>query len=202
MSSQKFHAFIALILIILVAAGVIALVSASREEPEPTPTPAPTQTVPPAVSTPQPSPSQTPTPSEQPDETPEPENSPEPQETPVSSGEFSSDTGTKLNIKLRWSVFERADGGREMRIELYAVSYSMAIGPRSGSISVLGEETRFSSPSIDYSGEDMTATLIYELRVELPKDASEIAVSAVWEYDGVYSGRDIEKIEASALVKP
>lgn len=200
MSSQKFHAFIALILIILVAAGVIALVSSGSDEPEPSPTPEQTQAVTPHVATPEPTPTQTPVPTPEHVE-PQPEESAAPQETLLASGEFASDTGTKLNIKVAWSVYELANGRHEMRIRLYAVSYALGVGPRNGSISVLGEVTNFRSETIDYSGDDISEQLIYEMSVDVPKDASEIAVSANWDFDGVYSGNDIETIEASALIK-
>lgn len=204
MSSQKFHAFIALILIVLVAAGIIALVtSGGSDEPETTPTPQPVQTQSaPETPTPESTAAPTETPTPEPEETRLPEESAAPQDELVSSGDFRSDTGSKLNLKVEWAAYDRADGQRELRLKVYVESYSIGIGARSGTLSVLGEVSSFRSSPIDHTGDDIALSFIYEKAVTVPQDATELAVAVKWDYDGVYSGKDIETIEAQALIKP
>jgi len=155
---------------------------------------------------------------EQPEQTAEPTEPTEPTEEPVLEtrppletdtagspsgvdvgGSFASDTGTYLNLLVRWS----AKGSGEtvpLQVELCAESYSLYSVASYGNLelTVNGVKYRGDTPVINCEGKDLTVTPLDNFTVDVPR--GDVSITAVWYFKGSYSGKELETITASADV--
>lgn len=211
---MKKNVFIVLLLIMVIAAAVLSLWlfffrGDGPAEQTSTPTPAPEWTVLPERTTePPPSPSPEPEPEETPEPTPEPTPSPtpEPTETPEptpepfpvdSSGSFSSDTGTALNLLVDWSAYTDESGNRKLAVTLSAMHYALRLDEsfQALALTVNGQSLSADCPAIEYNDGDLQITPLYTFTLDAPSGSAEI--QAVWHFKGSYSGQEIEQITAS-----
>lgn len=199
MNKQKGHIFVALILVLLMAAGITAWLTAPAPKDEPTPSTAPT-------AAPSNAPAQSPevTPSAEPTPSPTPSSSPTPTQDRIMSGSFDSDTGCTLNTHTEWAVTRSSGGALVMEVKVYVSSYTVGVGPRTGSVTINGTSYSFKSDSLSVeSNERPTNTLIYSVSQELSVSSGElitVPISVTWNYRGVYSGNDIESISSETSV--
>lgn len=200
MNKQKGHIFVALILVLLMAAGITAWLTApkpSDEAAEPSATP----TAAPDVS-PSDEPSPSVSPSAEPAPTPTP--TPAPSQDRLMSGSFDSDTGTSLNTHTEWAVTRSQSGALVMEVRIYVRSYTLGIGPRSGVVTINGTAYSFRSEALSIESNDSpTETLIYSASQELylnPGELLTVPISVTWNYNGVYSGNDIKSITSETSV--
>ena len=198
MNKQKGHIFVALILVLLMAAGITAWLTAPKPsdeaaEPSASPTAAPDV-----------SPSDEPSPSASPSAEPTPAPTPDPSQDRLMSGSFDSDTGCSLNTHTEWAVTRSQSGALVMEVRVYVRSYTLGIGPRSGVVTINGTAYSFRSETLSIESNDSpTETLIYSASQELYLDPGElltVPISVTWNYNGVYSGNDIKSITSETSV--
>ena len=198
MNKQKGHIFVALILVLLMAAGITAWLTAPKPsdeaaEPSASPTAAPDV-----------SPSDEPSPSVSPSAEPTPTPTPAPSQDRLMSGSFDSDTGTTLNTHTEWVVTRSQSGALVMEVRIYLRSYTLGIGPRSGGVTINGTAYSFRSEALSIEPNDSpTETLIYSASQELylnPGELLTVPISVTWNYNGVYSGNDIKSITSETSV--
>ena len=198
MNKQKGHIFVALILVLLMAAGITAWLTAPKPsdeaaEPSASPTAAPDV-----------SPSDEPSPSVSPSAEPTPTPTPAPSQARLLSGSFDSDTGSSLNTHTEWAVMRSQSGALVMEVRIYVRSYTLGIGPRSGVVTINGTAYSFRSEALSIESNDSpTETLIYSASQELylnPGELLTVPISVTWNYNGVYSGNDIKSITSETSV--
>ena len=198
MNKQKGHIFVALILVLLMAAGITAWLTAPKPsdeaaEPSASPTAAPDV-----------SPSDEPSPSVSPSAEPTPTPTPAPSQDRLMSGSFDSDTGSTLNTHTEWAVTRSQSGALVMEVRIYVRSYTLGIGPRSGVVTINGTAYSFRSEALSIESNDSpTETLIYSASQELylsPGELLTVPISVTWNYNGVYSGNDIKSITSETSV--
>ncbi len=198
MNKQKGHIFVALILVLLMAAGITAWLTApkpSNEAAEPSASP---------TAAPDVSPSDEPSPSVSPSAEPTPTPTPDPSQDRLMSGSFDSDTGSSLNTHTEWAVTRSQSGALVMEVRIYVRSYTLGIGPRSGVVTINGTAYSFRSEALSIESNDSpTETLIYSASQELylnPGELLTVPISVTWNYNGVYSGNDIKSITSETSV--
>ena len=198
MNKRKGHIFVALILVLLMAAGITAWLTAPKPsdeaaEPSASPTAAPDV-----------SPSDEPSPSVSPSAEPTPTPTPAPSQDRLMSGSFDSDTGSSLNTHTEWAVTRSQSGALVMEVRIYVRSYTLGIGPRSGVVTINGTAYSFRSEALSIESNDTpTETLIYSASQELylnPGELLTVPISVTWNYNGVYSGNDIKSITSETSV--
>ncbi len=152
-------------------------------------TPAPTA-VPPAVT-----PAPTPVPTFAPAPTPLPTTAPTsvPVQTTLTSGYFSSQTGTWLDITADWSV-ESLDQNRvEVKVTVSAKSFALhyTAFPGSLNISLDGQYVSLDPPTIYYDGGEQAVHALgtTTFTVELPVNSSKVlALQVEWQFNGEMGG--------------
>ncbi len=203
MKRQTAYIFIAIVIVLMMIAGVILWltgdIGGGSDRPETSTAPAEESEPAVPVGTPSPTPSAAPSASPKPTPTPSP--SPvQPSGETVGSGSFDSDTGVGLNTRTVWTVTRAADGGYELTLSVYARSYSLGIGQRSITVSVNGSASTALTRAFEVdSPNTQTETLIYTGTV--PVDAGSVSVSIDWSYKGQYSGQDLDVISSQTTVQ-
>lgn len=206
MPKNRLFVFIAFVLVLLIIAGLSAWFTNEKtaDEPEASTAPAASDT-----------PEQTQTPSSAPESTPEPTPEPTPEETldpsvPATrnvslSGDFSSATGTNLNIGVKWTAVSRNDEIIRLNVDVYLYSYTMHCGSVGGSVSVNGESRNFVSNAISYDNTDkLQALKLYSMSVDLPIAVGEtvsIPISAAWNFSGEYNGQPIDGVAVDQYIQ-
>lgn len=209
----KFTAVLFILVFVLLAALVFTILSGldrgAPAVPSPTPAsdvggtvnivPADTSTtpylIPSAAPTPVPASVPTPVPTLPPTPTPLPTTVPTtvPVQTTLTSGSFSSQTGTWLNITADWSV-EALDQNRvTVTVSVSATSYALhyASFPRSLNISLDGQYVSLDPPAITYDGGGMAVHALgtTSFTIDLPANSSKVlALQVEWQFNGEMGG--------------
>lgn len=209
MPKQRLHVFIAFVLVLLIIAGLCALLTNGNKNTEPE------ESEPVQSAAPEKSPAPEDEPSAMPEETPEPTETPEPEPSldpsvPVTrqlnlSGDFASSTGTNLNIGVKWTAESKNDETIKLTVTSYVYSYAMHCGPVSGNMSVNGQSESFSSDTMSYdSTEKLQAVKLHTMTLYLPISVGEtvsIPVSVAWNFDGEYNGQDFDGISVEQYIE-
>ena len=168
-------------------------------EPEPTPQPEP-------IPTPEPTPEPTPTP--EPEPTPQPEPTPTPELSGEYTGAFSSDTGTALNLIVKWAADRSAEGGYAVTLRFYLDSYALEVGARdSNTLSVVTvtdmQNSRFHTDEVNKEERVQSETLIGETAIRLSEEdiLAGAQVTATWDFRGSYGGQELPAVTASGQIK-
>lgn len=218
MDKHRSNVFIALVLVLLIIAAILAwttgseILSGAPVTANDDAKPVSTKVVPSAVVTaalPSKAPAETSTP--EPTAKPEPSATPKPTETPKptartldKSGSISSQTGANINMRVDWRITSANNKELTLDVEVYIVSYAINAGQHNGSIRLCGKEYKFVSDPIRI--DDNSAkheTLIYDATVTVPAEIGEtvaVPISAKWDFDGVYGGKQIGRITAEATL--
>lgn len=208
MPKQRLHVFIAFVLVLLIIAGLCALLTNGSKDKVPKETPAPVESAEPEKSS-----SPADEPSAKPEGTPEPTETPEPSldpSVPVTrqlnlSGDFASSTGTNLNIGVKWTAESKNDETIKLTVTSYVYSYAMHCGPVSGTMSVNGQSESFSSGTMSYdSTEKLQAVKLHTMTLYLPISVGEtvsIPVSVSWNFDGEYNGQQFDGITVEQYIE-
>lgn len=153
--------------------------------PEPTGTPVPTA-VPTAVSTATPVPTETPVPTVQPTAAP----------VQNQSGEFRSDTGTYINIVVKWTV-TGSGGTKTLKLDTYVESYALVTGDRTSDVvfTVGGNVSYASSKAIRLDNVPLTQTFLGSTSVDVTS-GTDVPVNVTWHFNGTYSNQNIATIVA------
>ena len=153
--------------------------------PEPTGTPVSTA-VPTAVPTAAPVPTETPVPTVQPTAAPAQEQ----------SGEFRSDTGTYINIVVKWTV-TGSGGTKTLKLDTYVESYALVTGDRTSDVvfTVGGNVSYASSKAIRLDNVPLTQTFLGSTSVDVTS-GTDVPVNVTWHFNGTYSNQNIATIVA------
>lgn len=201
MDKHRTNVFISLVLVLLIIAAVSAWATGSsikRNAPSVSEKPEVSDNAS-AAATPTPQPTPTPKPTPTPEPTP-----PGSTRTVNESGSFSSNTGTKLNMQVNWSVTSANDSELTLQLDLVLYSYTLSVGPHNGVVNVNGTDYSFTSPGISYKSEKyMNAAPMTSLTVTVPAQLGEtvsIPVDVSWDFYGTYGGKDIGRITAAETI--
>ena len=153
--------------------------------PEPTGPPVPTA-VPPAVPTAAPVPTETPVPTVQPTAAP----------VQDQSGEFRSDTGTYINIVVKWTV-TGSGSTKTLKLDTYVESYALVTGDRTSDVvfTVGGNVSYASSKAIRLDNVPLTQTFLGSTSVDVTS-GTDVPVNVTWHFNGTYSNQNIATIVA------
>ena len=153
--------------------------------PEPTGTPVPTA-VQTAVPTATPVPTETPVPTVQPTAVP----------VQDQSGEFRSDTGTYINIVVKWTV-TGSGGTKTLKLDTYVESYALVTGDRTSDVvfTVGGNVSYASSKAIRLDNVPLTQTFLGSTSVDVTS-GTDVPVNVTWHFNGTYSNQNIATIVA------
>lgn len=209
----------ALILIFLIlAVGIFVVFRISRNEapdtqnpgtaatatPEPTATTAPTATPTPSA-TPVPTaaptavPTATPVPTVAPTETPVPTMAPTAVPNYAKSGEIRSDSGTYLNLLVKWNL---TDGETPtLKLDVYVTSYALVTGESSSSVvvNVGGNISYVPTKSLNLTNTSLEETYLGSSSVEVTP-GTDVPVNVTWNFNGTYSGKDVAAITAADTI--
>lgn len=209
----------ALILIFLIlAVGIFVVFRISRNEapdtqnpgtaatatPEPTATTAPTATPAPSA-TPVPTaaptavPTATPVPTVAPTETPVPTMAPTAVPNYAKSGEIRSDSGTYLNLLVKWNL---TDGETPtLKLDVYVTSYALVTGQSSSSVvvNVGGNISYVPTKSLNLTNTSLEETYLGSSSVEVTP-GTDVPVNVTWNFNGTYSGKDVAAITAADTI--
>lgn len=209
----------ALILIFLIlAVGIFVVFRISRNEapdsqnpgtaatatPEPTATTAPTATPAPSA-TPVPTaaptavPTATPVPTVAPTETPVPTMAPTAVPNYAKSGEIRSDSGTYLNLLVKWNL---TDGETPtLKLDVYVTSYALVTGESSSSVvvNVGGNISYVPTKSLNLTNTSLEETYLGSSSVEVTP-GTDVPVNVTWNFNGTYSNRNIDTIVAEDTI--
>ena len=205
----------ALILIFLVlAVGIFVVFRISRNEapdtqnpgtaatatPEPTATTAPTATpAPSATPVPTAAPTATPVPTVAPTETPVPTMAPTAVPNYAKSGEIRSDSGTYLNLLVKWNL---TDGETPtLKLDVYVTSYALVTGQSSSSVvvNVGGNISYVPTKSLNLTNTSLEETYLGSSSVEVTP-GTDVPVNVTWNFNGTYSGKDVAAITAADTI--
>ncbi len=209
----------ALILIFLIlAVGIFVVFRISRNEapdtqnpgtaatatPDPTATTAPTATPVPSA-TPVPTaaptavPTATPVPTVAPTETPVPTMAPTAVPNYAKSGEIRSDSGTYLNLLVKWNL---TDGETPtLKLDVYVTSYALVTGESSSSVvvNVGGNISYVPTKSLNLTNTSLEETYLGSSSVEVTP-GTDVPVNVTWNFNGTYSGKDVAAITAADTI--
>lgn len=209
----------ALILIFLIlAVGIFVVFRISRNEapdsqnpgtaatatPEPTATTAPTATPAPSA-TPVPTaaptavPTATPVPTVAPTETPVPTMAPTAVPNYAKSGEIRSDSGTYLNLLVKWNL---TDGETPtLKLDVYVTSYALVTGQSSSSVvvNVGGNISYVPTKSLNLTNTSLEETYLGSSSVDVTS-GTDVPVNVTWHFNGTYSNRNIDTIVAEDTI--
>ena len=174
--------------------------SSATATPEPTatvePTAAPTAT---PTAVPTATPTATPVPSIAPTETPVPTVQPTAVPSYAESGEFRSDSGTYLNLLVKWNL----TGGETptLKLDVYVTSYALVTGESSSSVVVnIGGNTSYvPTKSLNLTNTSLEETYLGSSSVEVTP-GTDVPVNVTWNFNGTYSGKDVAAITAADTI--
>jgi hypothetical protein len=115
----------------------------------------------------------------------------------VASGSFSSNTGTQLNLMVTWSVLADAYGQKTLYVDVCSTSYSLyCTGSACGvELVVNGMSYVSSTPAIEYGGNSPVTNQLASFSI--PNVSGPVSITAIWHFNGSYSGVSIGDIRAS-----
>lgn len=174
-----------------------------KDDPRPEPAPEPT---------PEPEPEPVPEPAPEPTPEPAPEPEPEPEPSPELSGEytgeFASDTGTILNMIVKWAASRSADGAYTVTLRFYLDCYAMEVGERDNNtlnvVAVSGvTDSRFHTDEVDKEERTRSEIQIGEAAIRLSEEdiLAGAKVTATWNFRGSYAGQELPDVVASGEIK-
>ena len=121
----------------------------------------------------------------------------------VTSGQFTSDTGTYLNLMCNWKVDKNSEDKYILKVDISLVHYSLYVAKREANYTIGGTAGSFDTPAIRIdpeAGKQNTylSTVTYELSENDIKNGVSFNVS--WTFNGTYSGVAIKDVVASQLI--
>lgn len=208
---KKSAAPILILVFLLVAVGIFVVFRISKNNDSDTQnpgtaataTPEPTATTPPTA-TPEPTGTPVPTavPTAAPTATPVPTETPVPTVQPTAApvldqnGEFRSDTGTYINIVVKWTVTGSGDT-KTLKLDTYVESYALVTGDRTSDVvfNVGGNVSYASSKAIRLDNVPLTQTFLGSTSVDVTS-GTDVPVNVTWHFNGTYSNQNIATIVA------
>ena len=117
----------------------------------------------------------------------------------LATGSFASNSGTQLNIQVNWAVRSDTFGQKILDVTVYCNSYSLyTISMYNGvELSVNGMTYGATSSAISYDGRSMISTPLASF--SFSNLSGSVQLSAVWHFNGTYSGVPIGDIRATGF---
>lgn len=118
----------------------------------------------------------------------------------ISSGQFSSYTGTGLDIVVNWTVAADMAGQRELQAVVGTSSSNLSCGSFGNGVTlnVGGMVYTAANNPIDYHGGSVVYNTLATFIV--PNIYGTVQVTATWRFNGTYSGNNIGEITATGVV--
>ena len=123
------------------------------------------------------------------------------------TGEFASNTGTGLNLIVKWAASYSSDDSLDVIFQFYLSTYSLQVSDRSGNKlevkTTSGTETyTFSTKEVNKKDNKLESIYIGQTRVQMSKDEfiSGADVKATWDFRGSYSDKSLPEVTAEGKV--
>ena len=113
----------------------------------------------------------------------------------IASGSFASNTGTQLNLLVSWSVRNDIYGQKTLYVDVCATSISLYSGPTGVELTADGVTYAASATPVNYGGSTMVTNVLASFSI--PNLSGPVNLSAVWHFNGSYSGVPIGDIRAT-----
>lgn len=117
----------------------------------------------------------------------------------ISSGSFSSNTGTSLNMSVSWSAKNIGDGKARLTITGTVSSYELDVTSLPVSISFGGQSASVTGSSIKVSGNGLASNSLFSTTMDVAID-TEDTMTVSWKYNGKYGDLTLSEITASGYV--
>ena len=117
----------------------------------------------------------------------------------VSSGSFASQTGTSLNLLVSWNVMVDGLGQKTLNVTVATTSYSLYTGALANGVELtVNGMTYLATPNaINYGGNSLATNVLAGFSI--PNAAGPASITAVWHFNGSYSGVAMNTITASGV---
>ena len=115
----------------------------------------------------------------------------------ISSGSFASSTGTQLNLLVNWSVQADGYGQNTLYVDVCATSYSLYSNGGGVELSANGMVYTATAAAVNYGGSSPVTNRLASFAI--PGLSGAVSLSAVWHFNGTYSGVPIGDIRASGV---
>lgn len=120
----------------------------------------------------------------------------------TSNGSFSSNTGTALNLVVNWQANTRPTGEVDITFDICVTSYEFYTDniPYGLLLTVEDAVYTLTSAAVAYDGQALKSSTLATYTATLPSGSTTAEVSVKWNYEGSYSGVDLENIEISDTI--
>lgn len=120
----------------------------------------------------------------------------------TSNGSFSSNTGTALNLVVNWQAGTRPTGEVDITFEICVTSYEFYTDNIPSGLLLTVEDAVYTltSAAVAYDGQTLKSSTLATYTATLPSGSTTAEVSVKWNYEGQYSGVDLENIEISDTI--
>lgn len=117
----------------------------------------------------------------------------------TNSGQFTSNTGSGLELVVDWQTYASADGTKMVRFDVSINCLSINVGSRIDGVHITmdGATKSFDCDGVTASG-GRASHLIASCVLEMAGDSANVDVS--WDFRGTYSNVRLEKVTASGTV--
>ena len=115
----------------------------------------------------------------------------------IASGSFTSNTGTQLNLQVNWSAQSGGAGQKTLYVDVCANSYSLYSNGGAVELTANGLLYAASAAPVNYGGKTPVTNRLASFAIQGVSGA--VNLSAVWHFNGTYSGRAIGDIRASGI---
>ena len=115
----------------------------------------------------------------------------------IASGSFTSNTGTQLNVQVNWSAQSGGAGQKTLYVDVCANSYSLYSNGGAVELTANGLVYAASAAPVNYGGKTPVTNRLASFAIQGVSGA--VNLSAVWHFNGTYSGRAIGDIRASGI---
>ena len=115
------------------------------------------------------------------------------------SGEIRSDSGTYLNLLVKWNL---TDGETPtLKLDVYVTSYALVTGESSSSVvvNVGGNISYVPTKSLNLTNTSLEETYLGSSSVEVTP-GTDVPVNVTWNFNGTYSGKDVAAITAADTI--
>lgn len=124
------------------------------------------------------------------------------------TGEFTSNTGTALNLIVRWAANYSSDDSLDVTLNFYLSTYSLQVSDRSGNKLEVKtpsgtESYTFATKEVNKKDNKLESILIGQTMIKLSKEELEAGadVKATWDFRGSYSDKSLPEVVAEGKIK-
>lgn len=117
----------------------------------------------------------------------------------TNSGQFTSSTGTGLELVVDWKTYSSSDGTKMVRFDVSISCLSINVGSRLDGVHITmdGVTKSFDCDGVTATGSRNTY-LLTSIPMEMAGDSANVSVA--WDFRGTYSNERLEQITASGTV--